>query len=160
MDWESEIEKKIQEAIKAGSFDFLPGKGKPLPLEQNPYEDPAWRVAFHLLKANNFSLPWIERRREIEEMIRSARDNLLSVWKVSAPGRVKGGADGDWERAVAEFRIEAAEINRQILAYNLQIPSDRFQLFAIRPDEVIRSVQEFRASSGESAGNELPPLQS
>ena len=55
------IEEIIRQAMQEGKFDDLPGKGKPLNLDQNPHQDPDWRVAHHLLKSAGFSLPWIER---------------------------------------------------------------------------------------------------
>jgi DnaJ homolog subfamily C member 28 len=146
MTWESEIDKKIQEALNSGSFDSLPGKGKPLSLDQNPYEDPGWRLAFHLLKSNNFSLPWIEQRRELEEQIRVSRDKLQSAWEIHqtrlSQDSVRGEATVGWDRAVVEFRLRSVEINRQILTYNLQTPSARFHVLAIRPDVEIKSVQD------------------
>ena len=33
-------EKAISEAIEKGEFDDLPGKGKPIDLKENPFEDP------------------------------------------------------------------------------------------------------------------------
>jgi len=55
-------EEQIRRAIEEGKFDNLPGKGKPLNLEQNPFEDPEWRLANHVLITSGFSLPWIEKR--------------------------------------------------------------------------------------------------
>ena len=66
-------EEQIRRAIEEGKFDNLPGKGKPLHLDQNPFEDPDWRLANHVLKTSGFSLPWIEKRNEIEALIQTAR---------------------------------------------------------------------------------------
>ena len=60
------IEELIQRAIQEGKFSDLPGKGKPLRLDENPHADPDWQLAYHLLKENSFSLPWLELRQELE----------------------------------------------------------------------------------------------
>jgi len=70
------IDEIIRQAMKEGKFDDLPGKGKPLNLDQNPHQDPEWRVAHHLLKSGGFSLPWIERLGEIDEELGGARSSL------------------------------------------------------------------------------------
>ena len=38
--FESMAEKLLREAIEAGEFDNLPGKGQRLDLSENPFEDP------------------------------------------------------------------------------------------------------------------------
>ena len=62
------IEEHIRQAMQAGKFDDLPGKGKPLSLDENPLADPEWQLAFHMLKDAGFSLPWIESLKEIERI--------------------------------------------------------------------------------------------
>ncbi len=44
------IEDLIQRAIQEGKFSDLPGKGKPLRLDDNPHADPDWQLAYHLLE--------------------------------------------------------------------------------------------------------------
>jgi hypothetical protein len=44
------VEKQIREAMEAGEFDNLPGKGQPIDLTENPFEDPDLRMAHHLLR--------------------------------------------------------------------------------------------------------------
>lgn len=70
------IDEIIRQAMEEGKFDDLPGKGKPLNLDQDPHEDPDWRVAHHMLKSAGFSLPWIERLKEIQVEIDQARQVL------------------------------------------------------------------------------------
>ncbi|MGI9066694.1 MAG: DnaJ family domain-containing protein [Pyrinomonadaceae bacterium] len=43
-------EKKLREAIENGEFDDLPGKGEPIDLKENPFEDPDLRVVHRLLR--------------------------------------------------------------------------------------------------------------
>ena len=69
-------EQKIQAAIEAGDFDNLPGMGMPLKLDQDPFADPAWQMAAHMLKEGNFKLPWIEIRQEIEADLEKVRGRM------------------------------------------------------------------------------------
>jgi DnaJ homolog subfamily C member 28 len=76
-----DIDDAIEKAMREGKFDDLPGKGKPLSLDENPHEDPDWRLAHHVLKNGGFSLPWIETRKEIEDETGRARQALRRAWE-------------------------------------------------------------------------------
>ena len=65
MSIESAIEQKIKEAIARGEFDNLPGKGKPLDLTAY-FETPEdLRMAYAMLKSNEFVPEEVELIREI-----------------------------------------------------------------------------------------------
>jgi hypothetical protein len=68
MSIESAIEQKIREAIERGEFDNLAGRGKPLDLEAyfNTPED--LRMAYSILKSNDFVPEEVELMREISEL--------------------------------------------------------------------------------------------
>lgn len=68
MSIESSIEQKIREAIAAGEFDNLAGKGKPLNFDAyfNTPEDV--RMGYSVLKANNFVPEEVDRLKEISEL--------------------------------------------------------------------------------------------
>lgn len=126
------IDDHIRRAMEAGEFDNLPGKGKPLHLDDNPFEDPEWRMAHHVIRTGGFSLPWIETRREILETFETARQALRRAWewrqKALQDPQARPLVQGEWERAVQVFRRQVEEINQRIFSYNLETPSDRFQL--------------------------------
>ena len=44
----------IRKAMEEGKFDNLPGKGKPLKLDEDPFEDPEWRLANKMLKEGGY----------------------------------------------------------------------------------------------------------
>src|SRR5947209_19910459 len=76
--WESAVDKQIREAEERGDFDNLPGRGKPLRLQN---WDAEWGLAFHVLKNAGETLPWIalgkdidEARARLDEFLRRARD--------------------------------------------------------------------------------------
>ena len=76
MSLESSIEKMIQKAIAAGEFDNLEGKGKPLDLTGyfNTPED--MRMAYSLLKSNQFVPEEVELINEIAELKKQLGDSL------------------------------------------------------------------------------------
>lgn len=110
-------EEKIRSAIESGQWDNLPGKGKPLQWQENPFEPAEWRMAFSLLRQNGFSLPWLEERKEIEAEVQQFRDQLALRLGCANLTGVR-----DW----AKSRID--HLNRRIFRYNLGVPLDRFQV--------------------------------
>jgi DnaJ family protein C protein 28 len=139
------IEEIIRQAIDEGAFDDLPGKGKPLQLDQNPYQDPEWRAAHHILQNSGFTLPWIESLREIEVDQQEARAGLARTWKWYQAEVEKGieirRLNNEWDRAVDTFHEQIAAINIKIRSYNLQIPDDRFQLQQINVEQEIDRIK-------------------
>jgi len=68
MSIEKFIDEQIKRAIAAGEFDNLPGKGKPIDLSAY-FETPEdLRMAFSILKSNNFVPEEVEMLREIEAL--------------------------------------------------------------------------------------------
>ena len=111
--WETVAERKVREAMAAGEFENLPGKGKPLSLDSDPFEDPTMWMAHHLLRVNGFAPAWIEESKEIDLACERLRDDA------------KSGCIDD------SLRRRASELNRRILGYNLKTPSVRLHKKAI-----------------------------
>lgn len=63
-------EQRIVEAIKRGELDGLPGAGKPLDLEEDPFVTPEQRMVNRVLKNAGFTPPEIALRKEIAELRR------------------------------------------------------------------------------------------
>ena len=75
--FEKIAEKKIREAMDNGEFDDLPGKGKPLQLEDDRHIAQDIRLAHKILKNANCLPPELELRKEIltmEELLDGVRD--------------------------------------------------------------------------------------
>lgn len=125
--WDKLVEKKIRDAMSEGEFDDLQGKGQPLNLDENPFEDPTMRTAHRLLRNNGFTLAWITERNEIETAIDEARASLARSWdsfqEAQKSRRVARQAEDDWRHFQNTFRRQVADINRRIAAYNLRAPS-------------------------------------
>lgn len=141
---ESMAEKMLREAIEAGEFDNLPGKGKPMDLSENPFEDPDLRVVHKLLRDAGFAPAWIEERKDIDAEFELARQILSRAWGLYKPAG-KSPNLAAWERNVQEFRGKIGELNRRIKIYNLKAPAAVFHRRVIDEDKVI---EEIKASEG------------
>ncbi|HZD56168.1 MAG TPA: DnaJ family domain-containing protein [Anaerolineales bacterium] len=138
----SNIEEHIRKAIEEGKFDNLPGKGKPLRLDNNPHEDPDWRLAHHILREGGFSLPWIETLREIEADFEDACAVLVRTWAwrqdaVAGLHQPPAQVEWEWRRAKEAFYERIAAINKRISSYNLEVPITRFQKLPLSADREI-----------------------
>jgi hypothetical protein len=96
-------ERKIREAMEEGEFDNLQGAGKPISLDENPYEDPAQRMAHRLLRNNGFAPAWIEDSKEIDQEV----SRLCAAAAALDP---------------EAYRQRISVLNRRIAAFNLKTP--------------------------------------
>lgn len=114
--WEALVEKKIQDAMEQGLFDNLAGYGRPLQIEENPFEGD-WRLGFHIMRNAGVAPPWIELSGEIQTRA-DALETLLRRAAELAPAadrRLRASLRDDYLRQVAE-------LNEAIDAYNLIVP--------------------------------------
>ena len=140
------IEEQIRRAMEEGQFDNLPGKGKPLKKDDNAVGDPEWRMAHKILKDSGFTLPWIERRREIDESLEKARASLLRAWIWRQDNLVSkksyDNVEVEWQRSETVFREQVLVLNKQIFIYNLEAPSPQFQCLAIDVEREIDAIKK------------------
>jgi DnaJ family protein C protein 28 len=145
----SEIEDHIRKALKDGQFDDLPGKGKPLNLDDNPYADPDWQLAHHMLKSSGFTLPWIAARQEIDVLIEAARTTLARAWewreRCLQDNQPYAQVEAEWQRAARAFEEQVEKINMKIFDYNLQTPSEKFQLMKLNAKKELEAVKSSNA---------------
>ncbi len=140
MGLEKAIEEIIRKAQEEGHFDNLEGAGKPLRLDENPYEAPEWRLANRVLKNAGFRPDWLELDAQLREALERARQDLARsrAWRderlAALDGRTEAQAASErkwmaeeWDRALARFREGVAEINRGIASLNLKVPLERLQ---------------------------------
>ena len=102
-EWHFIAERKIREGMEEGAFDHLEGAGKPLNLEEDPFEPVSLRMAHRILKNNGVSPAWIVEAKEIEA--ESERLRALT------------------DRSTGDSRSRVAALNRRILAFNLRAPA-------------------------------------
>lgn len=141
--WESLVEKKIREAMEEGEFDNLPGKGRPVDLTENPFEDPDLRMAHRLLRNAGFAPPWIEERKEISTECETARTKLQRAHDLylKAGQLYRQNAEASWQRNLREFREEISALNKRIQLLNLKVPTAAFHLRLIDAEITIREIE-------------------
>jgi DnaJ family protein C protein 28 len=134
-------EDQIRKAIEEGQFDNLPGKGKPLNLDENPLEDPELRLAHKTLHEGGYTLPWIEKGQEIDDRLEKGRQSLRRAWLWrQEPHQNLGAADAEWKRAEARFREEIGVINELIFRYNLEAPLLQLQRFPLNVEKEVLKI--------------------
>jgi DnaJ family protein C protein 28 len=133
------VERLLQEAIENGEFDNLPGKGKPLNLNENPYLEPGQELAFGLLKRNDFAPEWIERDKEIRQGLVRAREQLQRAWQLRCESPAY---EGKWQAAVTRFETQLVKLNRKIDSFNLVVPVVSLQRSRLRLDAELQRQQQ------------------
>ena len=86
------VERKLEEAARAGAFDRLPGAGLPIDLSENPYVPAEWRLAFKILADHQIVPEFVERRKEIET-IRAEVEQLKADRSRDRVGNRRVGAE-------------------------------------------------------------------
>ncbi len=114
--WESLAERLIREAQERGEFDDLPGHGRPLPGDTNPYAGDM-ALPYSILRNANVAPPWIEADKEVRRLL-AERDALLGRARRSALLR------NALRRRLAEL---VDEHNRAVERVNIEAPTARQQ---------------------------------
>ncbi|MBI4771198.1 MAG: DUF1992 domain-containing protein [Chloroflexi bacterium] len=140
MDLGKVVEQLLREAQAEGKFDNLPGKGCPLRLEDNPYEDPQWRLANHVLKNAGYAPDWLAMDLELRQARERAQADVTCArqWRDETLARLAGRNDpaavqdrewvrAEWTQARARFREALEAINRGLFELNLRVPLERLQ---------------------------------
>lgn len=70
------VEEQIRKARERGDFDNLEGAGKPLKFDENPYEPVELRMAFKILKDNDFAPYWIELGKDIDAALEKLQQEI------------------------------------------------------------------------------------
>lgn len=133
----------IKRSMEEGAFDNLPGKGKPLNLDENPHESEDWQLAYHLLQNNGFSLPWMDLRKEIDQAIDQARIDAMQAKE-----------SGQWHEYQVVFKKQLEALNQRIFQYNLQAPSTRFHLLKLNASRKIEIIQRGSTDPSPLPGGE------
>jgi|GEM_PF-604192 DnaJ family protein C protein 28 len=130
-DWQALVDEQIAEAFRRGLFDNLPGAGKPLVIDDNPFAGDK-RLAYHLLKTHNFAPPEIELDKEIRAELEEAEALAAQVRQrvdraIARSAQLSSGekrALKNWvERMVSEYRALLTGVNSKILTLNITAPS-------------------------------------
>jgi hypothetical protein len=141
-EWADVVSQRIEEAIRRGHFDNLPGRGKPLEVRRDPFVPEDQQMAHTLLRNNNLVPAWIGERKSVFaaiERLRAklaasaayARQELANTRDETGRGRMTQA----WTRWKAEWQAEVAALNKRIIALNLQQPADHLEVYQLRLEE-------------------------
>ena len=144
-DWDTLINRRIEEAMQRGDFDNLRGKGKPLNTTPEPHVPPDMQMANSLLKNNDLSPAWISDRAAVLGLIERFRDKLRAVAADFAQARAEArtperGQELDelWGRYVETWRAEIVEINKRVLTQNLKQPVTFLEIVPLRLEHELK----------------------
>lgn len=147
------IERIIDEAAEKGAFDNLPGKGKPLKLNKNPYAADQ-QLAYELLQNNDYTLPWIARRNEILDKMAKLRESLASEWEWTRQRWQQAGSPAndvhqvEWTDRLRDYATQIVALNQEIAKANLSIPLAQLELLKLTLDDELKRAGASRTLGG------------
>jgi DnaJ homolog subfamily C member 28 len=119
----------IAKAMERGEFDNLEGTGKPLNLEENPFEPTGLHLIHKILKDNGFAPYWIELGKEIDALrieFNKDVDFFKRYTQIFFSEKQSIAAIQQYEQKKNSFftqsREQLGEISKKIFDYNLRCP--------------------------------------
>jgi DnaJ family protein C protein 28 len=135
--WRDIAEEAIEEAMRAGAFDNLPGSGKPLTLINNPFAA-GTELAYQLLKDNQYTLPWISERVGLLASIQGLRDEIALSWRRYQDDYCAESDDNrrlrlaeEWSHLTATWEERISRLNRDIATLNLKQPGAQLEIMTL-----------------------------
>jgi hypothetical protein len=130
-DWTALIaDRKIKDAMDAGEFDNLAGKGEPIRIEDDPFTPPEMRVAHKLLKNANALPQWLQLEKDIERERAAVEPYIERGVRAVMQGKNQASKERIAERLRAEVRDRMDLVNTLILKYNEITPGSLQRIFA------------------------------
>ena len=148
------VNKQIEEAMERGEFANLPGEGKPLKLDTNPFLTPQARMANRLLKENGFAPRWIELEKEIKPgkaqlervfiNLKARRERLVAILQQYPHRReaISRTFEQERARAIAQYSEKLENLNQKIQRVNLLMPTRNRQYALINRAEALDHFQK------------------
>ena len=148
------VNKQIEEAMERGEFANLPGRGKPLKFDTNPYLTPQARMTNRLVKENGFVPRWVELAKEIKREkaqleklltnLKGRRERLATIIQ-QHPHRhraVSRSFEHERARGIERYSEKLESLNRKIQRVNLLMPTRNRQYASINLTEAISRFQK------------------
>lgn len=144
----------LDKAMERGEFDDLEGAGKPLDLNENPYEQNELHMVHKILKDNGFAPYWIELGKEVDVLrakLNNEVDHFKKYTQMVCGEERSSGAIRRYEQKKHNFYLQTREhleeISKQILDYNLNCPISSLGRANINiDDEMSRIVNDIEKS--------------
>lgn len=148
-EWQDLVSQRIEEAMRAGKFENLPGKGKPLNPDPDPHVPADMKMANSLLKNNDLAPAWIAERSEILAGIERLRARLARTAgefrrarEAAATPAQRQELDQAWQGQVDAWAQEIAALNRRILVHNLKQPVQFLEIWQLRIEDEVRRAEQ------------------
>lgn len=145
------MDRVLDEAQAKGLFDNLPGRGKPLQLDHNPYAEEQ-QLAHKILRDNNFTLPWIADRAEMVNKIEAWRAELNKAWQTgrdnyaqATTASQKTTLNQKWGHCLSQLEADLATLNKAIGNLNLRLPIASMEILKLNLDEELARITAGRA---------------
>ena len=131
--WERIVDRLITDAIGDGDVSHLSGAGKKLPKKDERHTPSEWRAAFKIMDDHDVMPEWIARGKQLEQLEaalceqierraqRYLRDRLLA--RIDASSEAAARVESDWNRYRGRYLERVERFNRDVLVYNLTLPS-------------------------------------
>ncbi|MBC8136466.1 MAG: DUF1992 domain-containing protein [Fibrella sp.] len=154
-DWTALIaDRKIKEAMDAGEFDNLAGKGEPIRIEDDPFTPPEVRVAHKLLKNANALPQWLQLEKDIERERAAVPSYIERGFRAILQGKNQVSKERIATRFRAEVRDRMDLVNTLILKYNEITPGSLQRIFA--PFAIKRELATLDERVAEMIGSSAP----
>ena len=148
------VNKQIEEAMERGEFSNLPGEGKPLKLDTNPFLTPQARMTNRLLKENGFVPRWVELKKEIRQEkaqlerlltnLKARRERLAALIR-QRPERhrtICRSFEQERARGIEQYSEKLENLNQKIQRANLLMPIRNRQYALVKREEALLRFQE------------------
>lgn len=117
--WETGVDIAIRKAMEAGEFDNLPGEGQPIDLSIDPYAPADMQLAFKIMKQNGIAPDWIVQGKALQAKLESWQSRLKAAHKAYKTSKNVAV----WFDAREKLDEDAAKLNKEIVAFNLKLPT-------------------------------------
>ena len=146
MDRQHFMDRLLDEAQAKGLFDNLPGRGKPLQLDHNPYAEEQ-QLAHKILQDNDFTLPWIADRAEMVGKIEALRAELGKAWQTGRDNYTRATTDSqrttlnrEWSHYLNQLENRLATLNKAIGNLNLRLPIANMEILKLNLDQELARI--------------------
>ena len=148
------VNKQIEEAMERGEFADLPGEGKPLKLDTNPFLTPQARITNRLLKENGFAPRWVELEKEIKREkaqlervlinLKARRERLLVIVQQypHRHGVISRTFEHERARVITQYSEKLENLNRKIQRVNLLMPTRNRQYALVNRAQALARFQK------------------
>jgi hypothetical protein len=131
--WERIVDRLVTDAIGDGDVSHLSGAGKKLPPQQDRNTPSEFRAAFKIMNDHQVMPDWItagkqleqtetKLRRRIQLAAQGFKRNRARTDKNNSPASL-AKVESIWKRNQADILERVERYNREVLTYNLTLPS-------------------------------------